>query len=118
MMMRGVVAAVGSIGLAVAATASQAEKAPTGNAERGKQIYVKYGCYQCHGYEAQGASTGSRLGPNPWAFAAFARYVRRPAGEMPPYTSKVMSDAELADIYAFVASRPRPPARPALLRQP
>jgi ubiquinol-cytochrome c reductase cytochrome c subunit len=38
------------------------------------------------------------------------RYVRKPKGEMPPYTSKVVSDQELADIYAFLQSRPNPPA--------
>jgi hypothetical protein len=27
---------------------------------------------------------------------------------MPPFTEKVVSDAELADIYAFLQSRPRP----------
>jgi len=89
--------------------------APSGNAKRGKQIYLKYGCYQCHGREAQGASTGSKLGPDPWPLAAFVQYVRSPAGDMPPYTARVIADAELADVYAFVASRPRPPVRPKLL---
>ena len=41
------------------------EKAPKGNAQNGKQLFVKDGCYQCHGYGAQGAaSTGPRLGPD------------------------------------------------------
>jgi len=83
---------------------------PSGNAEQGKKLYVSYGCYQCHGYEAQGASaTGPRLGPRPLAFASFARYVRQPTGQMPPYTTKVASDVDLADIYAFVAARPPAP---------
>jgi hypothetical protein len=30
-------------------------------------------------------------------------------GEMPPYTAKVVSDQDLADIYAFLQSLPRPP---------
>ena len=76
--------------------------------DRGRQTYMKVGCYQCHGGEAQGASTGPRLGPDPIPVAQFTRLVRIPRNEMPPYTSKVLSDAELADIYAFVASRPRP----------
>ena len=29
---------------------------------------------------------------------------------MPPYTDKVLSNQELADIYAFLQARPRPPA--------
>jgi ubiquinol-cytochrome c reductase cytochrome c subunit len=36
-------------------------------------------------------------------------YVRQPKGQMPPYTSKVVSDAELADIRAYLASIPEPP---------
>src|SRR5262245_34788435 len=66
--------------------------APSGNAEEGKKLFIGYGCYQCHGREAQGSSaTGPRLGPRPIAFTAFSRYVRRPTGQMPPYTSKVVS---------------------------
>jgi ubiquinol-cytochrome c reductase cytochrome c subunit len=85
--------------------------APTGNAEAGKKLFVSYGCYQCHGREAQGSSsTGPRLGPRPIAFTAFSRYVRRPTGQMPPYTTKVVSDADMADIYAYVQSRTPPPA--------
>src|SRR4051812_44166307 len=30
-------------------------------ADRGREIYMRVGCYQCHGREAQGASTGPRL---------------------------------------------------------
>ena len=79
--------------------------APAGSTQNGKKIYSSYGCYQCHGYEAQGGP-GTRLAPRPIAFAAFSKYVRRPTGEMPPYTSKVVSDKELADIYAFLQGLP------------
>jgi mono/diheme cytochrome c family protein len=79
------------------------------DAANGKRLYAAFGCYQCHGREAQGASaTGPRLGPNPIASAAFVRYVRQPTGQMPPYTGKVVLEAELADIYAFVQSVPQP----------
>ena len=90
------------------ATAPRPAQAPAGNADEGKKLYVSYGCYQCHGYEAQGASTGPKLGPEAINFARFAAYVRKPTGDMPPYTTKVMSDAQLADIYAFVTSRKKP----------
>src|SRR5206468_3840126 len=76
--------------------------------ERGKQTFMRVGCYQCHGREAQGASSGPRLGPNPLPLAAFARAIRTPRNEMPPYSVKLLSDAELADVHAFVAARPRP----------
>jgi hypothetical protein len=50
------------------------------------------------------------------AFAAFSRYVRQPAGQMPLYTAKVVSDADLTNIYAFVRSRPEPAKEIPLLR--
>jgi ubiquinol-cytochrome c reductase cytochrome c subunit len=49
------------------------------------------------------------LAPRPLAFAAFSKYVRQPSGEMPPYTVKVVTDAQLADIYAFLRTVPQPP---------
>jgi ubiquinol-cytochrome c reductase cytochrome c subunit len=109
-------------GLIVAAVsaqtpATQQNTAPAGNATEGKKLYVSYGCYQCHGHEAQGSSaTGPRLGPRPIAFAAFSRYVRQPTGQMPPYTTKVVSDADLTNIYAFISSRPAPATNLPLLR--
>jgi ubiquinol-cytochrome c reductase cytochrome c subunit len=97
--------------------APQPNAAPAGNAETGKKLFVSYGCYQCHGYEAQGSNaTGPRLGPRPIAYAAFSRYVRQPTGQMPPYTTKVVSDADLTNIYAFVQSRPAPATNVQLLR--
>jgi len=84
---------------------------PTGNVEKGKTLFSKNGCAECHGLEGQGAPTsGPRIGPNPLPLAAFIKYVRAPKNQMPPYTAKVMSDAELADVRAFLAARPKPAA--------
>jgi len=83
--------------------------------EKGRVGFVKVGCAQCHGREAQGSpTTGPRLGPNGLPYQAFARYVRAPRLQMPPYTEKILSDAVLADLYAFVQSRPKPVTPPAL----
>jgi ubiquinol-cytochrome c reductase cytochrome c subunit len=82
---------------------------PSGNADNGKKNFDKYGCYSCHGHLGQGSSAGARLAPRPIAAAALIAYVRHPAGQMPPYTNKVISDAELADIHAYLASVPEPP---------
>jgi len=91
--------------------AAQAPAAPPANADEGRKLFVSYGCYQCHGYEGQGSSaTGPRLGPRPLPLASFSRYVRRPTGQMPPYTTKVASDSDLAKIHAFLEARPAPPA--------
>ena len=84
---------------------------PSGNAQNGKKLFAADGCYQCHGYEAQGATpTGPRLGPKPIAFAQFSKYVRQPTAQMPPYTIKSVPDKDLADLYAFLQSLPAPPA--------
>jgi len=93
-----------------AAQESKTPDAPAGNAENGKKIFNKNGCYECHGREGQGSTmTGPRIAPDPVPFDVLTRYLRKPTGEMPPYTAKVISDQELADIYAFLQSRPHPP---------
>jgi mono/diheme cytochrome c family protein len=91
-----------------AQTPANPDNAPAGNTENGKKLYAQYGCYQCHGYAAQGG-VGPRLAPRPSAYPAFSKYVRQPTGEMPPYTLKVLTDAQLADIYSFMRSIPPPP---------
>jgi ubiquinol-cytochrome c reductase cytochrome c subunit len=79
-------------------------------------LFVQKGCYACHGRDGQGSpTTGPRLGPNPTPLEAFTRYVRAPRAQMPPYTGKVVSDAELADMYAFLQARPRPGSIDALV---
>lgn len=94
-----------------AAQSSKADETPAGNAENGKKIFAKVGCYECHGREAQGGGlNGPRLVPNPLPFSVLQAYVRHPQGEMPPYTDKVVSDKDLADMYAFLRSEPQPPA--------
>jgi len=84
--------------------------APAGDAEKGKTLFVKHGCYLCHNYEGHGGAAGARLAPNPLPFRGFVNYVRSPRGDMPPYTAKVMSEQDLADVHAYLRSRPRPPA--------
>jgi len=92
------------------------QSAPAGTPEAGRQLLVRKGCFQCHGREGQGAPlTGPRIGPNPLALAAFVRAVRTPRAQMPPYTDKLVSDAELADMRAFLDSRPRPASIDALV---
>ncbi len=78
------------------------------NTQNGQRLYSNYGCYECHGNEGQGSEQtgGSRIGPIRIPFPAFVAYVRQPTGQMPPYASKAVSDAGLADIYAFLQSRP------------
>ena len=87
------------------------DNASSGNAQNGKKIFVSDGCYECHGFEGQGStSTGAtRIGPPILPLEAFAIYARQPTNRMPPYTSKVLPDKDLADIYAFLKTIPLPP---------
>jgi mono/diheme cytochrome c family protein len=84
------------------------ETTPAGNVETGKKIFMKDGCYECHGREGQGAAqaSGPRIGPPQRFIRPFIKYVRQPTGQMPPFTTEVISDQELADIYAYLQSRP------------
>ncbi len=87
----------------------EAPAAPAGSAAKGKALYGRIGCYQCHSEQGQGGTQGPRLGPRPIPFQAFLRYLRSPRGEMPPYKAKVMSDQDVADVYAFLQALPPPP---------
>jgi ubiquinol-cytochrome c reductase cytochrome c subunit len=79
------------------------------NAENGKRLFDKLGCYTCHGHMGQGSAAGARLAPRTISAVALIAYVRHPAGSMPPFTAKVVSDGDLADIRAYLASVPAPP---------
>jgi ubiquinol-cytochrome c reductase cytochrome c subunit len=93
-----------------AAAARPSAGVPAGNAERGKTIYRRDGCWECHGFDAQsGGNTGPKLGPPPMPFPAFTNQLRTPRNQMPPYTAKVLPDQDLADIYAFLQTLPQPP---------
>ena len=97
------------VGAQTAAKSATPETAG-GNVEKGKQLYTSAGCYECHGRVGQGSRfSGPRLGPPPISLGGFTDYIRQPKGQMPPYTNKVLSDAELADMYAFLKSIPHPP---------
>jgi ubiquinol-cytochrome c reductase cytochrome c subunit len=90
------------------AARAQNTQPPKEDAAKGKARYAEVGCYQCHGYVGQGG-VGPRLAPNPLAYAAFLKYTREPKGQMPPYTSKYLTDQDMADIYAYLLTIPKPP---------
>ena len=105
----GIAVATAAEPQAAPAPQQQNVNAPAGNAANGRKLFVSFGCYQCHGYEAQGGSAGPRLAPRPMAYAQFTKYVRHPTNEMPPFTEKIVKDSELADIHAFLRAQPAPP---------
>jgi mono/diheme cytochrome c family protein len=79
------------------------------NAQNGQRLFMSYGCYECHGNEGQGSTqtAASRIGPIQIPFAPFVAYIREPNAQMPPYSARAVSEADLADIYAFLVSRPQ-----------
>jgi len=91
--------------LALAVTA--AAQTPEGGAAKGKDLFLKYSCYACHGFSGQNGP-GARLVPMKIAQAGFIAYVRNPprANLMPSYSTKAVPDSEMADIYAYIKSMP------------
>ena len=93
--------------------------ASPGNAANGRTTYLKAGCQACHGTMGQGGP-GGRLAPRPVPAAAFTAYVRkgkvsdpranRHWSGMPPFSARFLSDSEVADIHAYLASIAEPPA--------
>ena len=80
--------------------------------ENGKIAYVKNGCWQCHGLLGQGSlitSNGTVLAAGPLSFEIFKNFVRSTNRAMPPYREAILSDADLADIYAYLQSIPKSP---------
>ena len=82
--------------------------AQNASAENGKKLWMKDGCYECHGTVGQGG-VGPRLAMPAIALPTLSAIVRKGVGGMPPYSAKVLSDAELGDIHAYLESIPAPP---------
>jgi mono/diheme cytochrome c family protein len=88
-----------------------AQPAPGGDATKGKDLFLKYSCYACHGFSGQNGP-GARLVPMKMTAAGFVAYVRLPrTRQMPSFSAKVLSDEQLTDIHAYIKTLPE--SRPA-----
>ena len=95
--------------LAVIAGAAHAQ---TGDAVRGKQLFYDNTCYGCHGFNGQTGArnlvgTGSPLIATQETFIAFLRGRGNfapmiPSQAMPTFPKSAISDAQAADIYAYI----------------
>ena len=92
-----------------AGAAEPAARSASPSAVRGKQLYFSVGCVYCHGSAGQGSVSGARLAPDPLPAEAIAAFVRATNTTMPPYGAEVLSDADVADIAAYL--RTIPPAK-------
>lgn len=99
---------------ALVATPALAQDAvtPAGDVKNGERHFISDGCYQCHGVGGNGAAlTGPRLSRTEYPYEAFINQLRHPGSDMPPYEAAIVPDQVVADIYAYVKSRPA--SRPA-----
>lgn len=78
------------------------------SAENGKIAFIRHGCWQCHGFQAQGGIAGPKLAPDPMPVEAFTAFVRGSNRLMPPYMEAILSNEDLADIHAYLQTIPRP----------
>ena len=83
-----------------------AQTAPAGSPDKGKELFMKQNCYYCHGTTGQGSRDGARLAATSLTADGMIRYIRKPAGAMPAFTEKLLTDQELRDIYAYLKSLP------------
>ena len=88
-------------------------QAPTGSADSGYKVFMRYQCYTCHGTIGQGGgAAGPRIAPNPFPWPVFETQVRKPRLDMPPYREAFVNSQELADIYSYLMTiKPAPSAK-------
>jgi mono/diheme cytochrome c family protein len=105
-------AAVAAIG-AAAFAAALAQDAPHGDAANGKRLYLADGCFTCHGRSGQGGAYNTPapiLAHSAVPFDGFKGQIRNPINDMPAFPTAILSDKDIADIYAFAESLPGPRA--------
>ena len=86
----------------------EADDTPAGDVARGRETYRAYGCWECHGTTGAGGGwQGPKLAPNPIPFAGVLIQLRTPRATMPRYPENLLSDRDVADLYAFLRSIPQ-----------
>ena len=97
-----------TLGALLAYAGGAAAQDAAGDPDHGRQVFLADGCYECHGMAGQGSiQSGPRLAPEPMPLASLTQLVRRPLNVMPAYSDKVLSDRDIADIHAYLASIPQ-----------
>jgi mono/diheme cytochrome c family protein len=105
------------IAIAIFAVASSATGSGTttlaeeisGDAVKGKSVYLAVGCFTCHGRSGQGGAMNYPAPPIAkveMPTEAFVAFLREAPNDMPTYSTAVLSDKEAADIHAFLQSLP------------
>ena len=101
----GILAPLAALAILVTSAVGQGN----GNAAKGKQEFMAYSCYACHGFSGQNGP-GTRLVPMKMPQVVFTAYVRNPkTKQMPTYSTKVLTDAQLGDIWTYIRTLPDSP---------
>ncbi|ABQ67890.1 hypothetical protein Swit_1527 [Rhizorhabdus wittichii RW1] len=78
--------------------------------QRGRKLYLGYGCSYCHGSIGQGGGrsggAGPKLAPDALPYAAILGQLRQPYGIMPRFSERIVPDCDVADISAYLRSIP------------
>lgn len=101
-------ASVLALGLACAAGGAAAQGNAT-DVEHGRQLFMKKGCYSCHGTVGQGGDRGAgpRIAPMAMPVDAFKTFIRNPPEAMPRFDERFVSDADLEAIHRYISSLPK-----------
>ncbi len=96
-----------ALAFALLIAAPSAFAAETGDATKGQQTFMALHCYVCHGTQGNGgAANYPKLAPNPLPVEGIQAELRSPRQAMPRYTPSMVSDQDIADIHAYLASIP------------
>jgi mono/diheme cytochrome c family protein len=95
----------------LASFALSAQNPSSANAAKGKKLFEAKACYECHGWRGQGGLAGARLAQTKLNLQGFRNILRNPPpSNMPPYRATVLTDQEVADLFAYIQSFPAPEA--------
>ena len=84
------------------------EEGAVGNPVNGQRLFFELTCNVCHGDNGQGV-VGPTIAQTVVPYERVVQQYREPLDEMQTFTPEQVSDEEIADIYAWLQTVPRPP---------
>jgi mono/diheme cytochrome c family protein len=95
------------IALMMAPLLQAPDTAPAGDPQAGATQWRSKFCANCHGENGEGGFGPDLAGGRGLTWEQFKHPVRKPWGVMLAYTEKQLPDQAIADIYAFVKTKPK-----------
>lgn len=96
---------------------AQTQTTPTFSPEmlrQGQRLFYEVGCFYCHGIKAEGG-VGPNIARTGLPLELLIQQVYYPEDEMPAFPSTVVSQSDLAAIYAYLQSLPPTDSRPQIV---